>query len=156
MFISKMSGPRWQPPFRPAAQAISGPFARACTPRSETATSTSPRSSGRSKRLAIRAGTCSSRIRRCTANRMLVQVRYWTSGAASISSPQRSESEMARTDLGVAVIGFGWMGHVHTRAYSRVLQHYPELSVAPRLLLVADPEPGRLTDAVDRYGFAGT
>jgi len=63
---------------------------------------------------------------------------------------------MARTDLGVALIGFGWMGHVHTRAYSRVLQHYPQLAVAPRLLVVADPEQDRLTDAVDRYGFAGT
>jgi predicted dehydrogenase len=63
---------------------------------------------------------------------------------------------MARERLGVAVIGFGWMGHVHARAYSRVLQHYPQLPLAPELLVVADPEQDRLTDAVDRYAFAQT
>jgi len=60
---------------------------------------------------------------------------------------------MSRQILGVAVVGFGWMGHAHTRAYSRVLQHYPELALAPELVLVADPEPDRLSDAVDRYCF---
>ena len=34
--------------------------------------------------------------------------------------------------LGVAVVGFGWMGHVHTRAYARVLHHFPQLAIAAR------------------------
>ena len=55
--------------------------------------------------------------------------------------------------LGVAVVGFGWMGQVHARAYSRVLQHYPDLSLAPELVVVADPEQERLDDAVSRFGF---
>jgi predicted dehydrogenase len=58
-----------------------------------------------------------------------------------------------RRSLGIAVVGFGWMGHAHSRGYARLLHHFPELSLAPRLLTVADPEPARLADAVDRYGF---
>ncbi len=27
--------------------------------------------------------------------------------------------------LGVAVVGFGWMGRVHTQAYARVAHHFP-------------------------------
>ena len=63
---------------------------------------------------------------------------------------------MTRQQLGVAVVGFGWMGHVHARAYSRVLQHYPKLTQAPELVLVADPETDRLSDAIHRYGFASS
>ena len=60
---------------------------------------------------------------------------------------------MTRQSLGIAVVGFGWMGQVHSRAYSRVRQHYPDLTLAPALVLVADPEQERLDDAVARFGF---
>ncbi len=60
---------------------------------------------------------------------------------------------MTRQHVGVAVVGFGWMGHVHTRAYARVLHHFPQLPIAPELIAVADPEPHRLGEAVDQYGF---
>jgi predicted dehydrogenase len=33
------------------------------------------------------------------------------------------------------------------------LQHYPELELAPRLVTVADPEPARVAEAIDRFGF---
>lgn len=55
--------------------------------------------------------------------------------------------------LGVAVVGFGWMGQAHTRAYLRVRHHYPELPIVPRLVTVADPEPGRAAAAAGQYGF---
>jgi len=45
------------------------------------------------------------------------------------------------------------MGQVHARAYSRVRQHYPDLTLAPELVVVADPEQERLDDAVSRFGF---
>ncbi|MGI8752996.1 MAG: Gfo/Idh/MocA family protein [Acidimicrobiales bacterium] len=61
---------------------------------------------------------------------------------------------MTRDPLGVAVVGFGWMGHVHARAYSRVLHHYAQLPLAPNLVMVADPEPERRADAIERFGFA--
>ena len=56
--------------------------------------------------------------------------------------------------FGVGVVGFGWIGQVHARAYSRVRQHYPDLALRPRLVAVADPaDDGRLDEAVDAYGF---
>ncbi|OMI36210.1 Gfo/Idh/MocA family protein [Streptomyces sparsogenes] len=56
--------------------------------------------------------------------------------------------------LGVAVVGFGWMGRVHTQAYLRLPHHFPGLSLRPRLVAVADEVPGRAEEAAARYGFA--
>jgi predicted dehydrogenase len=53
--------------------------------------------------------------------------------------------------IGVAVIGFGWMGRVHARAYARVRHHFPELPLSPVLVTVADNEPDRREDAVRRF-----
>jgi predicted dehydrogenase len=55
--------------------------------------------------------------------------------------------------IGVGVVGFGWMGEVHTRAYARVAHHYPDAPLLPDLVAVADPEPGRAEAAARRYGF---
>jgi predicted dehydrogenase len=60
---------------------------------------------------------------------------------------------MVRT-VGVAVVGFGWMGRVHTQAYVRVPHHFPGLSVRPELVTVADEVPGRAEEAAERYGFS--
>src|SRR5215470_15640686 len=56
--------------------------------------------------------------------------------------------------IGVAVVGFGWMGRVHTQAYLRVPHHFPQLAVRPELVAVADEVPGRAEEAAARYGFA--
>jgi predicted dehydrogenase len=61
---------------------------------------------------------------------------------------------MTRKSLGVAIAGFGWMGRVHTQAYARVLHHFPQLTVAPQLVAVADEVPGRAEEAADQFGFA--
>ncbi len=55
--------------------------------------------------------------------------------------------------LGVAVVGFGWMGRVHTQAYARVPHHFP---AAPptTLVAVADDVPGRAAAAAAQFGFA--
>ncbi|MEU1305677.1 Gfo/Idh/MocA family protein [Streptomyces shenzhenensis] len=58
--------------------------------------------------------------------------------------------------LGVAVVGFGWMGRVHTQAYARVPHHYPQLGVRPRLITVAEEVPGRAEEAARQFGFAST
>jgi predicted dehydrogenase len=54
--------------------------------------------------------------------------------------------------LGIAVVGFGWMGRVHAQAYARVRHHYP---AAPRpvLVAVADDVPGRAVEALAQFGF---
>ncbi|WP_345961745.1 Gfo/Idh/MocA family oxidoreductase [Streptomyces sp. BRB040] len=56
--------------------------------------------------------------------------------------------------LGVAVVGFGWMGRVHTQAYARVRHHYPHLPLRPELVAVAEEVPGRAEEAAERFGFA--
>ncbi|MEU6671047.1 Gfo/Idh/MocA family oxidoreductase [Streptomyces sp. NPDC046727] len=56
--------------------------------------------------------------------------------------------------LGVAVVGFGWMGRVHTQAYARLPHHYPQLPLRPRLVTVAEEVPGRAEEAAERFGFA--
>lgn len=56
--------------------------------------------------------------------------------------------------IGVGVVGAGWMGHVHARAYARVPHHYPDLPLRPVLVALADPVEGLRLDAVARYGFA--
>ncbi|MEV6944477.1 Gfo/Idh/MocA family oxidoreductase [Streptomyces sp. NPDC051172] len=58
--------------------------------------------------------------------------------------------------LGVAVVGFGWMGRVHTQAYARVLHHYPQLGLRPQLVTVAEEVPGRAEEAAAQFGFAST
>ena len=57
-------------------------------------------------------------------------------------------------DLRVGIVGFGWMGQVHARALSRLLQHYPDAPRRPRLIAVADNAPDdRTRRAADAYGF---
>ncbi|TGN79970.1 Gfo/Idh/MocA family oxidoreductase [Streptomyces bauhiniae] len=56
--------------------------------------------------------------------------------------------------LGVAVVGFGWMGRVHTRAYARLPHHYPRLPLRPELVTVAEEVPGLAEEAAAQYGFA--
>ncbi|MEW1824993.1 Gfo/Idh/MocA family oxidoreductase [Streptomyces sp. NPDC088196] len=60
------------------------------------------------------------------------------------------------TSLGVAVVGFGWMGRVHTQAYARVPHHFPQLTVRPQLVTVAEDVPGRAEQAAEQFGFAST
>ncbi|MFI1046463.1 Gfo/Idh/MocA family protein [Streptomyces griseoruber] len=62
---------------------------------------------------------------------------------------------MAST-LGVAVVGFGWMGRVHTQAYARIAHHYPRLGLRPELIRVAEEVPGRAEEAAAQFGFAST
>ena len=56
--------------------------------------------------------------------------------------------------IGVAVIGFGWMGRVHAQAYTRVRHHFPDLGLVPELVAVADDVPGRAEEATAQFGFA--
>ncbi|MFG2555451.1 Gfo/Idh/MocA family protein [Streptomyces sp. NPDC048581] len=58
--------------------------------------------------------------------------------------------------LGVAVVGFGWMGRVHTQAYARLPHHFPHLPLRPRLVTVAEEVPGRAEEAAAQFGFAAT
>jgi predicted dehydrogenase len=62
-------------------------------------------------------------------------------------------SPEAPAGLGVAVIGLGWMGRVHTQAHLRVRHHFPDVPRVPHLVVAADAVPGRAAAAADQYGF---
>ncbi|MBC3193071.1 Gfo/Idh/MocA family oxidoreductase [Pseudonocardia sp. C8] len=55
--------------------------------------------------------------------------------------------------IGVGVVGAGWMGHLHARAYARLPHHVTDLPWRPRLVAVADPVRAAGDEHVSRYGF---
>ncbi len=57
------------------------------------------------------------------------------------------------TEIGVGVIGFGWMGQAHSRAYRDIPVHFPESGIRPRLVSVADSVPARVELAKQNFGF---
>jgi len=56
-------------------------------------------------------------------------------------------------EIGVGVIGFGWMGQAHSRAYRDIPVYYGDSGIRPRLAAVADNVPARLDLARDNFGF---
>lgn len=59
-------------------------------------------------------------------------------------------------EIGVGLISVGWMGKVHSRAYTAVPVVYPELGVRPRLVHAADTAAERTRYAADVLGYART
>jgi predicted dehydrogenase len=60
----------------------------------------------------------------------------------------------ARRRIGVAVIGFGWLGQAHSRSMLRIPTLFPERGFDPELVVCADTAPERIHDAVHSFGFA--
>lgn len=56
--------------------------------------------------------------------------------------------------LGVGVIGLGWMGEAHARAYLRAPLHFPADNIDVKLVVCADNVAARAEAAARRYGFA--
>ncbi len=56
-------------------------------------------------------------------------------------------------EIGVGVIAMGWMGMTHSRAYSQVLNRFPEAEARPRLVTCADTDRERTLAACERFGF---
>jgi predicted dehydrogenase len=54
----------------------------------------------------------------------------------------------------VGIIGAGWMGHVHARAYQRLAQHWPDLAVRPELVAVADTSAPAAASFARAHGVA--
>jgi predicted dehydrogenase len=57
--------------------------------------------------------------------------------------------------IGIGTVSLGWMGQLHTRAYRRLLDHYPDCGLHPRLVIAADAVEERARDAADRLGYEG-
>lgn len=54
----------------------------------------------------------------------------------------------------MGVIGAGWLGDVHARAWGRLRHHYADLGVSAHFAAVADSVPGAREAAVRKHGFA--
>lgn len=57
------------------------------------------------------------------------------------------------TEIGIAVIGFGWMGQAHSRSYRNIPVYFPEANLHPRLITIVDTVQERLDLAVNNFGF---
>ncbi|MEL6982203.1 MAG: Gfo/Idh/MocA family oxidoreductase [Actinomycetota bacterium] len=56
--------------------------------------------------------------------------------------------------VGIAVIGFGWMGQAHSRSFLRIPTLFPDRPAQPELVICADNVPARGEEAVRSFGFA--
>ena len=59
---------------------------------------------------------------------------------------------MAST-IGIGIIGMGWMGAVHGRAYRQIRQRFPGSGLVPELVICADDVAARCEEARDTLGF---
>jgi predicted dehydrogenase len=57
------------------------------------------------------------------------------------------------TEVRIGVVGFGWMGQAHSRAYRDIPVYFADSGIRPRLAAVADNVPARLDLARDNFGF---
>lgn len=60
---------------------------------------------------------------------------------------------MPPTEIGIGVIGMGWMGQVHARSYSLVRQRFPEANLKARLIACSDSVAERAEAARELLGF---
>jgi predicted dehydrogenase len=56
-------------------------------------------------------------------------------------------------EIGIGVIGMGWMGLVHSRAYRAIADRFHESGICARLVICADEFESRAREAQDRLGF---
>lgn len=56
-------------------------------------------------------------------------------------------------EIGIGVIGMGWMGEAHSRAYRAIPDRFHSSGILPRLVVCADPVEARAQAAQQRFGF---
>ena len=59
----------------------------------------------------------------------------------------------ATREIGIGLLGVGWMGEVHSTAYRRVPIHFPECAGRARLVAAADPVEERARAAAEKLGY---
>jgi len=58
-----------------------------------------------------------------------------------------------RKQIGIGVIGMGWMGHVHSRSYRQVPDRFVSDGIDPVLVVCADEDAKKAEAAQQRFGF---
>jgi predicted dehydrogenase len=56
-------------------------------------------------------------------------------------------------EIGIGLLGVGWMGEVHSTSYRRVPIHFPECEARARLVVAADEVEERARAAAERLGY---
>jgi predicted dehydrogenase len=56
-------------------------------------------------------------------------------------------------EIGIGLLGVGWMGEVHSTSYRRVAIHFPECEGRARLVVAADEADERARAAAERLGY---
>jgi predicted dehydrogenase len=56
--------------------------------------------------------------------------------------------------VGVGLIGFGWLGHAHSRSLRRIPTLFADRGFDADLVICADTVPERLAEAVEAFGYA--
>lgn len=60
---------------------------------------------------------------------------------------------MEKQTIGIGIIGMGWMGMTHARAYRQIADRFHESGLMPRLVICADDVEQRANEAKARFGF---
>src|SRR4051794_23028252 len=71
---------------------------------------------------------------------------------ASVTVIERSNH--GRRQVGIGVIGLGWLGHAHARSMQRIRTHFEDRTFDPVLAHCADTVPARRDEALGSFGFA--
>jgi predicted dehydrogenase len=61
---------------------------------------------------------------------------------------------MSTRQIGVGVIGFGWLGQAHSRSLARIPMLFADRAYEPRLVACSDALAGRVEEALGAFGFA--
>jgi len=64
--------------------------------------------------------------------------------ASSAQAAPASGRPRTRERIGVGVIGFGWLGHAHSRSMLRIPTLFTDRSYDPVLVACSDPVPDRV------------
>jgi predicted dehydrogenase len=56
-------------------------------------------------------------------------------------------------EIGIGLLGVGWMGEVHSTSYARVPIHFPDAEGRARLVIAADEVAERAQAAADKLGY---
>jgi predicted dehydrogenase len=57
------------------------------------------------------------------------------------------------TEIGIGLLGVGWMGRLHSASYRRLRDHYPACQGTPRLVIAADVSEERARAASEELGY---
>ena len=75
-----------------------------------------------------------------------------TTGGRAILQPNGEVRVQPKT-IGIGLVGVGWMGEVHSRAYRRLRAHFPDCAGEPRLVSPPTSPRNAPVTAVDTFGY---